>query len=140
MSFRMQNMCPSLPPYSLTPFLPPSLALPPSFPPFLPSSPLPSSSVLLSMPAYAGKSSSLTVKLISVYPGNSDKGLPSHQGAILVFSSSTGSLQAVCNRTSICGRKRTLFHSKWLIQFVIKLSLECFIEITPDFLFPFMND
>ena len=36
---------------------------------------------------------------------------------------------------AVTGRKRTLF----LIRFVI-ISLECVIEITPDFLCPFMND
>ena len=36
---------------------------------------------------------------------------------------------------AITGRKRTLFHF-----LVIILSQECFVEITPDFLCPFMND
>ena len=36
---------------------------------------------------------------------------------------------------AVTGRKRTL---SGLIRLVI--SLECFIEITPDFLCPFMND
>ena len=34
-------------------------------------------------------------------------------------------------------RKRTLFHCTWVI---LVISLECSIEITPDFLRPFMND
>ena len=36
------------------------------------------------------------------------------------------------------GRKRTLFHCKWANS--ISYISECFIEITPDFLCPFMND
>ena len=36
------------------------------------------------------------------------------------------------------GRKRTLFHCKWANS-ISYISLECFIEIAPDFLCPFMN-
>ena len=32
------------------------------------------------------------------------------------------------------GRKRTLFHSKWVNSISYNLSLECSFEITPDFL------
>ena len=51
------------------------------------------------------------------------------------------SLVHLCNvrtlyvHVAVTSRKRTLFHCKWLV-----ISLECFIEITPDFLCPFMND
>ena len=51
---------------------------------------------LLTMPAYAQKSGSLAVKLITLYSENSSKGLPSHQGVVLLFDAPTGSVQAVC--------------------------------------------
>ena len=57
-------------------------------------------STLLSMPAYSQKSDALSVKLIGLYPGNEAKGLPSHQGLVVVFDASTGSVLAVrvaCN-------------------------------------------
>ena len=38
------------------------------------------------------------------------------------------------------GRKRTLFHCRLANSITVVISLECFIEITPDFLCPFMND
>jgi len=49
----------------------------------------------LTMPAYSGQSDSLGVKVITVYPGNETKGIASHQGIVLIFSGSTGALQAV---------------------------------------------
>ena len=34
-------------------------------------------------------------KIITVYPENNKNGLPSHQGAVLIFDSTTGRLKAI---------------------------------------------
>ena len=43
----------------------------------------------------------LEVKLVSVFPGNHDRGLPSHQGLIMVFDEDTGTPLAVMDGTYI---------------------------------------
>lgn len=51
--------------------------------------------LLAAMPAYLGSSQTLAVKLVSLFPGNEQHGLPSHQALIAVFDSSTGAPLAV---------------------------------------------
>ena len=42
-------------------------------------------------------------KLLTVYPGNGRKGLPSHQGVVALFSSDDGRLAALCDAEAITG-------------------------------------
>src|SRR3954468_24633390 len=59
------------------------------------------------MPAYVGAQSSdpwlpaVGAKIISVFPGNHGTELDSHQGAVLLFNASNGSLDAVLDATAI---------------------------------------
>ena len=56
------------------------------------------------MPAFSRLSGGLGAKLVTVYPHNAEKGIPSHQGIVTVFDPSTGTLQAVrtCLEPSLC--------------------------------------
>ena len=45
------------------------------------------------MPAYVG--SALACKLVSFYPENAIKGIPTHQATVLLFDEATGRLKAV---------------------------------------------
>ena len=49
------------------------------------------------MPAYSRGANSLGTKLVTLFPDNDKKGIPSHLGIILLFNASTGQLQAVRN-------------------------------------------
>lgn len=51
--------------------------------------------LLAAMPVYLPSSSTLATKLVSVFPGNVQRGLESHQALIAVFDSETGVAQAV---------------------------------------------
>ncbi|XP_031554176.1 ketimine reductase mu-crystallin-like [Actinia tenebrosa] len=51
--------------------------------------------LFLAMPGFSGKASALGTKLVSVYPENDKKGLPSHQAIVLLFNPENGSLQAL---------------------------------------------
>ncbi|HKV43001.1 MAG TPA: ornithine cyclodeaminase family protein [Blastocatellia bacterium] len=54
------------------------------------------------MPSYmSGASSYYGLKAVCVFPGNSARGLDSHQGAVLLFSGETGELLAVVNASAI---------------------------------------
>lgn len=53
------------------------------------------------MPAYVGSPPAMGAKIISVFPGNHGTSLDSHQGAVLLFDASNGSLQAVMDATAI---------------------------------------
>ncbi len=55
--------------------------------------------LLAAMPGYVG--GVLETKLVSVFPGNHDHGLPSHQGLIVLFDHETGSPLAVMDGTHI---------------------------------------
>ena len=57
--------------------------------------------LLASMPAYLGSSHTLAVKLVSVFPGNEQRGLPTHQALIAVFDSSTGTPLALMDGATI---------------------------------------
>lgn len=50
---------------------------------------------LLSMPAFCKHDDTLACKLVTAYPENADKGLPSVQGTVLLFDSTTGKVCAV---------------------------------------------
>ncbi len=63
------------------------------------SAQVPGAGILLAMPGYVG--SILEVKLVSVFPGNHDKGLPSHQALIAVFDENTGTPKALMDGTHI---------------------------------------
>src|SRR5438874_11814657 len=53
------------------------------------------------MPAYVASPDSLGAKITTVFPGNHGTRLDSHQGAVLLFDSQTGSLQALLDATAI---------------------------------------
>src|ERR1700682_3397581 len=44
------------------------------------------------MPGYVARPERLRVKAISVFPSNFAKGLPSHQGVVMLFNAQTGAL------------------------------------------------
>ena len=47
------------------------------------------------MPGYSKPDNALATKLVTIYPDNSKKGLPSHHAQIYLFDPETGILQAV---------------------------------------------
>lgn len=59
------------------------------------------SDIFALMPAYIASPPAMGAKIISVFPGNHGTPLDSHQGAVLLFDASNGSLQAVMDATAI---------------------------------------
>ena len=57
--------------------------------------------VLGLMPAYMSSPAAYGLKAICVFPGNPEKGLDSHQGAVQLFSGETGELLAIMNASAI---------------------------------------
>jgi ornithine cyclodeaminase len=57
--------------------------------------------LLAAMPAFLNRPQVLSTKLVSVFPQNAARGLPSHQAVILVFDPSTGSPRAMLDGTAI---------------------------------------
>jgi ornithine cyclodeaminase len=57
--------------------------------------------LLAVMPAFLGSAQILSTKLVSVFPENAARGLPSHQAVILVFDARTGSPHAMMDGTAI---------------------------------------
>jgi ornithine cyclodeaminase/alanine dehydrogenase-like protein (mu-crystallin family) len=57
--------------------------------------------LLAAMPVYLGSSRTLSTKLVSVFPENEERGLPSHQAVILIFEAETGSPRALLDGTFI---------------------------------------
>jgi ornithine cyclodeaminase/alanine dehydrogenase-like protein (mu-crystallin family) len=54
------------------------------------------------MPSYrSGERAAYGVKTVCVFPGNSAKGLDSHQGSVMLFSAVTGELVALMNASAI---------------------------------------
>src|SRR3954465_13192090 len=53
------------------------------------------------MPAYVANPPAVGAKVISVFPGNHGTKFDSHQGAVLLFNATNGSLQAVMDATAI---------------------------------------
>lgn len=63
---------------------------------------VPDAGLLAVMPAHlAGDAGGLEVKLVSVFPGNHSRGLPSHQAVIALFDDATGSPVALMDGTYI---------------------------------------
>ena len=58
-------------------------------------------SLLAAMPAFLGSAQILSTKLVSVFPQNAARGMPSHQAVILVFDARTGSPRAMMDGTAI---------------------------------------
>lgn len=61
--------------------------------------PLPSGDIMGYMPAAV--SGAFGAKVITVFHHNSEKGLPSHQGSVLLFDGETGTLQAMLDGGAI---------------------------------------
>jgi len=57
--------------------------------------------LLAAMPAFLGSAQVLSAKLVSVFPQNAARGLPSHQAVILVFDPRTGSPRAMMDGATI---------------------------------------
>ncbi len=53
------------------------------------------------MPCYLGTEDSFGAKIISVYPGNSKEGYPSHQGYVLLFEGEHGQAVAIADACAI---------------------------------------
>jgi ornithine cyclodeaminase len=55
------------------------------------------------MPGFVGDAGggALAVKLVSLFPGNAARGLESHQGAVVLFDATNGSVQAVIEAASL---------------------------------------
>jgi thiomorpholine-carboxylate dehydrogenase len=47
------------------------------------------------MPAFSKNDDALACKLVTAYPSNADKGLPSVLGTVLLFDPTTGKVSAV---------------------------------------------
>lgn len=61
--------------------------------------PLPSGDIMGYMPAAV--SGAFGAKVITVFHHNGEKGLPSHQGSVLLFDGETGTLQAMLDGGAI---------------------------------------
>ena len=57
--------------------------------------------LLAAMPVYLGSTGTLSTKLVSVFPENEPRGVPSHQAVIVVFDAATGSPHALMDGTFI---------------------------------------
>jgi alanine dehydrogenase len=53
------------------------------------------------MPAWSADPPALAVKLVSVFPGNHARGLPSHQGVVALFDAADGSLRALLDGAAV---------------------------------------
>jgi ornithine cyclodeaminase len=53
------------------------------------------------MPAFTARPAALAVKLISLFHGNLARGLPSHQGIVVVFDADTGAPAAILDAASL---------------------------------------
>lgn len=53
------------------------------------------------MPGFVGDPPALAVKVVSVFPNNHDAGYDSHQGAVLLFDTKYGTLQAIADAGEI---------------------------------------
>jgi ornithine cyclodeaminase len=73
----------------------------PSMPPRVAAAVPDEDALLAAMPAYLPGAGALTTKLVSVFPRNGARGLPSHQAVIVVFDAVTGVPAAVMDGTHI---------------------------------------
>lgn len=65
--------------------------------------PLSGRNVLGMMPAYYAAGNVAGVKVLTVFPENYQRNIPSHQGQVLVFETETGSLKAIVDAEAITG-------------------------------------
>lgn len=65
--------------------------------------PLYGRNVLGMMPAYDARRNIAGVKVLSVFPGNYEKDIPSHQGQVIVFETITGNIKAIVDADSLTG-------------------------------------
>lgn len=65
--------------------------------------PLYDQNVLGIMPAYLASRKIAGVKVLAVFPNNYQKGIPSHQGQMLVFGTETGCVKALVDAESLTG-------------------------------------
>ncbi len=63
--------------------------------------PLPGNNLLGFMPAYLGTGDYFGAKVITVFPGNHQAGLPSHQGSVLLFDAEHGALRFMADGDAI---------------------------------------
>lgn len=63
--------------------------------------PLPGNNLLGFMPAYLGTGDYFGAKVITVFPGNHQAGLPSHQGSVLLFDAEHGALRLMADGDAI---------------------------------------
>ena len=63
--------------------------------------PLPGNNLLGFMPAYLGTGDYFGAKVITVFPGNHQAGLPSHQGSVLLFDTEHGALRFMADGDAI---------------------------------------
>lgn len=56
---------------------------------------------VLFMPAYLPKQGSLGVKVVSIFPGNQEKGIPTIHGALMLISAETGEIIALMDAAAI---------------------------------------
>ena len=63
--------------------------------------PLPGNNLLGFMPAYLGTGDYFGAKVITVFPGNHQAGLPSHQGSVLLFDAEHGTLRFMADGDAI---------------------------------------
>lgn len=68
-----------------------------------PVMPLFDRNVLGMMPAYDAERNVAAVKILSVFPNNYQKNIPSHQGHVVVFETETGGVKAIVDAESITG-------------------------------------
>jgi ornithine cyclodeaminase len=59
--------------------------------------------ILAAMPGYVSEPASLGAKLIAVFPENAQRGLPSHQGVVVMFDAGSGAPAAVLDAHAITG-------------------------------------
>src|SRR5438093_959239 len=57
--------------------------------------------LLALMPAHLSSPSALGLKAVTIFPGNVERRLDTHQGAVLLLDSETGQLLALVNGTTI---------------------------------------
>src|SRR5689334_17569849 len=57
--------------------------------------------LLATMPVYLPSSQILSTKLVTLYPGNESRGIPTHQAVVMVFDADTGTPVAMLDGTSI---------------------------------------
>lgn len=65
--------------------------------------PLYDRNVLGMMPAFDAARNVAGVKILSVFPGNYAKNIPSHQGQVIVFETVTGNVKAIVDADSLTG-------------------------------------